>query len=102
MIGIIKIYRNERYIGYGKKNNLKEIKFYVTKPQNRESATNGNGTMIALKADTMAIVDKFHAVALKNGGINEGLPGQRHDNNYYAYIRDLDGNKICAYYTSKS
>ena len=57
--------------------------------------------MIALKTDSKTNVDKFHAIALENGGVNEGLPGLRHDNNYYAYIRDLDGNKICAYTNSK-
>ena len=35
-------------------------------------------------------------IGLKNGGTNEGLPGIR-SGDYYAYIRDLDGNKICAY-----
>ena len=58
--------------------------------------------MIALKTDSRNNVDKFHAIALKNGGVNEGLPGPRHDNNYYAYIRDVDGNKICAYTNSKT
>jgi hypothetical protein len=25
------------------------------------------------------------------------LPGPRHDKDYYAYFRDLDENKICAF-----
>ena len=30
--------------------------------------------------------------------LNEGSsPGPRHEEHYYAYIRDFDGNKICAY-----
>ena len=41
-------------------------------------------------------VDEFHAIGLKNGGTNEGLPGIR-SGDYFAYVRDLDGNKICAY-----
>ena len=57
--------------------------------------------MIALLAESRIIVDKFHSIALEKGGVSEGLPGLRHDNNYYAYIRDLEGNKICAYSTSK-
>ena len=75
--------------------------FAIAKPFNEELASNGNGTMIALLAETRSMVDKFHSVALENGGVNEGLPGLRHDNNYYAYIRDLDGNKICAYSISE-
>jgi len=35
------------------------------------------------------------------GGVNEGLPGLRSDGNYYAYIRDPEGNKICAKCNSK-
>ena len=100
-LGIIKVMSAERNIGYAKKNSPEKIELYVTKPHNKEPATNGNGTMIALKTDSRANVDKFHAIALENGGVNEGLPGSRHDNNYYAYIRDADGNKICAYTNSK-
>ena len=39
----------------------------------------------------------FYNLALKLGAIDEGKPGPRHDEHYYAYFRDLDGNKICAY-----
>ena len=37
------------------------------------------------------------------GGKNEGLPGIRPSGGdvYYAYVRDLDGNKICAYTNSE-
>ena len=40
----------------------------------------------------------FHLIALENGGVDEGSPGIRSDGNYYAYVRDLDNNKICAKY----
>jgi len=30
------------------------------------------------------------------GAVDEGGPGVRSDGNYYAYIRDFDGNKIAA------
>jgi hypothetical protein len=55
--------------------------------------------MIALLAKSRKQVDSFHEVALQNGALNEGLPGLRPSNssNYYAYIRDLSGNKICAH-----
>ena len=52
--------------------------------------------MIALMTNSKESVNKFHAIALENGGTDEGSPGIRYDGNYYAYIRDLDGNKICA------
>ena len=51
--------------------------------------------------NVLCIVNKFHAIGLENGGLDEGTPGPRHGDDYYAYIRDLDGNKICAYTKSK-
>jgi catechol 2,3-dioxygenase-like lactoylglutathione lyase family enzyme len=99
-LGIVRTINTERYIGYAKKNK-KDIKLYITKPYNKERATNGNGTMIALLTESRVIVDKFHSAALDIGGSNEGLPGLRDDNNYYAYIRDPSGNKICVYSTSE-
>ena len=62
----------------------------------KEPASVGNGTMVALLADTNEIVDKFHKTALDLGAANEGAPGIRSDGNYYGYVRDLDGNKITA------
>ena len=94
-LGMKRVTITERYIGYGL-NEDDGVKFYITKPHNKENATVGNGTMVALSAETKEAVDKFHSVALENGATNEGNPGPRSDGNYYAYIRDLDGNKITA------
>ena len=94
-LDLIKVYTGENYIGYAQKNNPKEIEFYITKPFNKEPATYGNGTQISLLANSTEAVDKFHAIALENGGTSEESPGIR-SGDYYAYIRDLDGNKICA------
>ena len=94
-LGMKRITITERYIGYG----LSEddgVKFYITKPHNKENATTGNGTMVALAAETKASVDNFHKTALENGAVDEGAPGLRSDGNYYGYVRDLDGNKITA------
>ena len=99
-IDMIKTHIRDRYVGYAEKNNPEEITLYLTKPYNKEIATSGNGTMIALLAKSREQVDSFHEVALQNGALNEGLPGLRPSNSsddYYAYIRDLSGNKICAH-----
>ena len=98
-LGLAQAEKNKTYIGYAKKNKPGEIEFYITKPFNKEKATYGNGTQVSFIADSRVSVDSFHSIALKNGGLNEGLPGLRPANStiYYAYIRDLDGNKICAY-----
>jgi|TARA_B110000881_G_C18306954_1_gene379923 catechol 2,3-dioxygenase-like lactoylglutathione lyase family enzyme len=95
-LDLIKVLTTERYIGYAQKNIPGDIVFYITKPFNKEPATYGNGTQISLLADSKEAVDKFHQVALNNGARNEGSPGIR-SGDYYAYIRDPDGNKICAY-----
>ena len=92
----LKIVTTERYVRYGHLDEPKELKFYITKPRNGEPATYGNGTMVAFLAETREAVNKFHEIALQNGAIDEGLPGVREDGNYYAYVRDLDGNKITA------
>ena len=67
------------------------------KPYNKAAASIGNGTMITFLADSKRIVDQFYAIGLENGGIDEGSPGPRHSEHYYTYLRDLDGNKICAF-----
>jgi predicted lactoylglutathione lyase len=53
--------------------------------------------MVALSAESPAVVDAVHAAAMAAGGTCEGPPGQRMDNFYGAYFRDLDGNKICIF-----
>jgi len=95
-LGLKKVAITERYIGYGLGSDDNQVKFYITKPHNKETATVGNGTMVALSAETKEAVDKFYATALENGATDEGKPDARSDGNYYGYIRDLDGNKITA------
>ena len=77
---------------------------YIYTPEDGRPATWGNGTHVAFIADTKAQVDAFHGLALKLGGMSEGVPGHRPrygDNYYAAYVRDPDGNKIQAVcYTS--
>jgi hypothetical protein len=48
-------------------------------------------------------VDKFHEIGLKAGGTSEGPGGERPEGSgvYYSYLRDLDGNKICAFTNSR-
>ena len=67
------------------------------KPLNKKEATFGNGTMITFTADSKERVINFYNLALKLGGKDEGSPGPRHQEDFYAYFRDLDGNKICIY-----
>lgn len=73
----------------------------VSRPFNKEPATVGNGTMVALMMQTPEQVDAFYAKALELGGTDEGAPGFRPpeaESGFYAgYFRDLDGNKLNAF-----
>jgi catechol 2,3-dioxygenase-like lactoylglutathione lyase family enzyme len=72
--------------------------FWVVRPYDKKNATPGNGVTVAFEAPTRAAVDAFHATALAAGATDEGPPGIRphyHPDYYGAYVRDLDGNKLC-------
>jgi catechol 2,3-dioxygenase-like lactoylglutathione lyase family enzyme len=73
-----------------------ECLIWVEKPFLDYPATWGNGTMIALPAETRQQVRDFHAAAVANGGADDGQPGLRryHENFYACYVRDPDGNKL--------
>jgi catechol 2,3-dioxygenase-like lactoylglutathione lyase family enzyme len=52
---------------------------------------------IALRAETRAQVDAFHAAAIEAGGTDNGAPGVRaiyHADYYGGYVLDPDGNNI--------
>jgi catechol 2,3-dioxygenase-like lactoylglutathione lyase family enzyme len=74
--------------------------FSVTQPIDGQAATFANGGTIGFTAGSSAEVDAFHATGLAQGGKTcEDPPGNRGGagmNLYIAYLRDLDGNKLCA------
>ncbi len=73
----------------------------VSVPFNKEPATVGNGTMVAVFLESPDQVDAFYAKALELGGSCEGKLGFRPEDatsGFYAgYFRDLDGNKLNAF-----
>ncbi|PVM86889.1 VOC family protein [Caulobacter radicis] len=71
--------------------------FGVLGPYDGNPACIGNGMMGGFDFDTREEVDAFHAKAIELGGACEGAPGERMPKAYFAYFRDLDGNKLCAY-----
>ena len=70
----------------------------ICKPFDGNPATVGNGVMVAIALDSKEKVDALHAKAIELGATDEGAPGQRTDNFYAGYFRDLDGNKLNAFY----
>ena len=74
--------------------------FVVATPANGEPAQHANGGTIGFAARDKEAVDAWHAAGLAHGGTDEGAPGPRPNvpgNAYGAYLRDPDGNKICAF-----
>lgn len=72
--------------------------FAVVTPRNEAPATFANGGTIGFKAQSTAQVDGWYAAGMANGGSDEGPPGPRDWGIplYVAYLRDPDGNKLCA------
>ena len=79
--------------------------FCVTEPINGEAATCANGGTIGFKCNSPEQVRQFHDVAVANGGsTSEEPPGLREGSMgalHLAYVRDPDGNKLCAVYRVK-
>jgi catechol 2,3-dioxygenase-like lactoylglutathione lyase family enzyme len=80
--------------------------FCVSEPINDELATAANGGTIGFKCASPEQVTQFHEVAVANGGTSiESAPGLRDGKLgalYLAYVRDPDGNKLCALYRPKA
>lgn len=76
--------------------------FSVSLPINGQPATVGNGSTFGFACQSAEQVDAWHAAGLAQGGqscedppgVREGAAGRL----YLAYLRDLDGHKICGMY----
>lgn len=83
-------------LSYGRKGSV----FMVSKPIDGQAATNSNGGTIGFVFDTPEEVDAWHQRGIAAGGTAiEDPPGFRENafgKLYLAYLRDPDGNKLCA------
>jgi len=72
----------------------------VTKPIDGEPATSANGGTIGFAVDSAEQAETWHKAGVENGGTAiENAPGVRQGGSgslYLAYLRDPDGNKLCA------
>ena len=80
--------------------------FCVSEPINGEPATPANGGTIGFKCSSPEQVKQFHDVAVANGGSSvEDPPGLRQGTlgaMHLSYVRDPDGNKLCALHRPRS
>lgn len=76
--------------------------FSVSKPIDGKPATHANGGTIGFVAASPEEADAWHATGVANGGTTcedpPGIRGMGDLKMYIAYLRDLDGNKLCAIY----
>lgn len=72
--------------------------FLVTAPIDGKPATHANGGTIGFAMDTPEQANAWHAAGVAAGGTDiEDPPGPRAGSPFYlAYLRDPDGNKLCA------
>lgn len=74
--------------------------FLVTKPIDGNPATCSNGATVGFAMDDTEQADAWHAAGVAAGGTSiEDPPGWREKDFgrvYLAYLRDPDGNKLCA------
>jgi catechol 2,3-dioxygenase-like lactoylglutathione lyase family enzyme len=79
--------------------------FSVSTPIDGNPATVGNGSTIGFACSSSEQADAWHAAGVANGGTTcEDPPGVRDGRQgklYLAYLRDPDGNKLCALHRMK-
>lgn len=91
-LGAKRIFEGTRGVGWG--TSMAAPSVAVMTPFDGQTATHGNGTMVALVVKTPEQVDTLHKLALSLGATDEGAPGPRGTGFYGGYFRDLDGNKL--------
>jgi len=74
--------------------------FLVSKPIDGKPATHANGGTVGFTMAGQEQADAWHKAGVANGGTSiEDPPGIRQGGSgpmYLAYLRDPDGNKLCA------
>jgi catechol 2,3-dioxygenase-like lactoylglutathione lyase family enzyme len=72
-------------------------RFMVSKPIDGEPACHANGGTIGFLASGPKEAEAWHKAGVANGGTSiEDPPGERQGAAGGAYLRDPDGNKLCA------
>ncbi len=92
-LGLVRFVERPGTVGFGKK----YPEFWLNLRSDMAPVSDDTGAHLCLRAPDTAAVDAFHAIALREGGRDDGPPGPRQAaiTTYYgAFIRDPDGNKV--------
>jgi catechol 2,3-dioxygenase-like lactoylglutathione lyase family enzyme len=95
-LGYVRLFQNARSVCYGPEGFRGEPPFAII-AFGPEAKPAGPGFHLAFAAPSRDAVDRFHAAALRAGGVDEGPPGIRenYDPGYYAaFVRDPDGHRL--------
>ncbi|MGZ4959464.1 MAG: VOC family protein [Methylomonas sp.] len=99
--GAKRIMETERFIVWGG-STPNATALSIIKPFDGNPATPGNGVTVALYAESQERVHAIYDKALSLGATDDGAPGPRGEGGFYgAYFRDLDGNKLNAFFIQK-
>jgi catechol 2,3-dioxygenase-like lactoylglutathione lyase family enzyme len=106
VLGVGEVHRNQNATGQTRLFYRHDgATFCVTEPINGSEASVANGGTIGFKCQSAEQVQQFHDIAIAHGGSSiEQAPGLRENKFgtlYLAYVRDPDGNKLCALYRPK-
>jgi predicted lactoylglutathione lyase len=94
-IGARRVMANERMIIWGAGRGQPMLA--ICTPYDGQSASVGNGVMVAFDVGSQDKVRQVYAKAIELGGSDEGEPGERMAGFFGGYFRDPDGNKFVAY-----
>ena len=95
-LGVGRMMEFDSFIAWGEMGGAPGIA--LTQPFDGGEASVGNGTMIALQVADREQVQRVYDIALAQGGKDEGAPGPRGDDGFYAaYFRDPEGHKLNAF-----
>lgn len=96
-MGLKQCFKDEQVSFWGDKTDVNAPRFAAGYPFDGGTGSVGNGVMTAFLIKGSAMIDNLYALAMANGGTDEGAPGLRPDYGegfYAAYVRDPDGNKL--------
>ena len=94
--GVGRMMDTDQFIAWGEMGGAPGVA--ATLPHDGKRASVGNGVMVALQVSDPDTVKAIYDTALAEGGSDEGAPGPRGDDGFFAtYFRDPDGNKLNAF-----